>query len=70
MLHHEITPALDIDWVSGDAHMGGMEAALIASRRDLSVVDCISFGSMRQHRVDTAFAFDAHFSEQGFTVLP
>jgi len=43
---------------------------LATGKRKLSVVDCISFIVMRQQQTETAFAFDAHFSEQGFTVVP
>ena len=33
-------------------------------------VDCVSFSVMRRLGVRDAFAFDAHFGEQGFTCLP
>ena len=33
-------------------------------------VDCISFESIRQPGLDTAFTFDLHFHEQGFMVIP
>ena len=38
--------------------------------RQLSLVDCTSFVVMRQIGIDDVFAFDRHFAEQGFTVLP
>ena len=69
-LHDDVTPVLTVDWIAEDSHMRGVEATLFAARRALSVVDCVSFRSMRQHRIDTAFTFDAHFREQGFTVIP
>jgi uncharacterized protein len=69
-LQDEITPALTIDWISEDAHVRGVEATLFAARRGLSVVDCVSFRSMRAHHAATAFTFDDHFREQGFTVIP
>ena len=31
--------------------------------------DCVSFVAMREQHIDTAFAFDEHFAEQGFQVL-
>ncbi|RME55690.1 MAG: VapC toxin family PIN domain ribonuclease, partial [Caldilineae bacterium] len=40
-----------------------------ANRRGLSLVDCTSFVVMQQLGIDTAFAFDNHFKEQGFTLL-
>ena len=42
------------------------------SRRSskLSLVDCSSFHVMSSRMMRTAFAFDPHFREQGFDVLP
>ena len=65
-----LAPVLEIAWVSEAQHTLGMNAALIAGRRKLSVVDCISFLVMQERRVTTAFTFDEHFREQGFTVVP
>ncbi len=46
-----------------------MSALLTAGRRDLSLVDCVSFDSMRRQGVPDAFAFDQDFVEQGFRLL-
>jgi predicted nucleic acid-binding protein len=46
------------------------EMALVASRKKLSVVDCVSFVVMRDSGVSEAFCFDRHFREQGFRTLP
>ena len=35
-----------------------------------SFVDCTSFAIMRAVRLTTAFAFDEHFKQMGFRVLP
>ena len=69
-LHEEVMPLLQVDWVSEERHRSGMEAVLAASRKKLSLVDCVSFQTMRSRRVSTAFCFDAHFKEQGFTTMP
>ena len=37
---------------------------------DLSLVDCISFVTMRTRRVRQAFTFDGHFAEAGFDLVP
>jgi uncharacterized protein len=68
--HDEIAPALAVVWIDADLHRSGVEATLIAARRNLSVVDCISFRVMRLREIDVAFTLDAHFREQGFTVIP
>lgn len=48
---------------------GGAAAIFTANRRQLSLVDYVSFAAMRQFGVNDAFAFDKHFTEPGFTVL-
>ncbi len=44
-------------------------ALLAANRRQLSLVDCVSFVVCRQRQLEQVFAFDTHFSEQGFFCL-
>lgn len=39
-------------------------------RRRPSLTDCLSFETMREFELDTAFAFDEHFIEAGFVVVP
>ena len=46
-----------------------MTALLTANRRQLRLVDCVSFLGMRQLNLKTAFAFDRDFNEQGFETL-
>lgn len=43
---------------------------LAANRRNLSLVDCVSFEVMRDLGVKDVFAFDPHFREHGFTCIP
>jgi uncharacterized protein len=69
-LHEEVMPLLQVDWVTEEQHRSGMEAVLAASRKKLSLVDCMSFQTMRNCGVRTAFSFDAHFREQGFVTKP
>jgi uncharacterized protein len=64
------TRLLGAHWVTRDQHEAALAALLAANRRDLSLVDCASFIVMRELGVETAFAFDPHFAEQGFTVIP
>ncbi len=69
-LHEEVMPLLQVDWVTEEQHRTGMEAVLAAGRKKLSLVDCVSFQTMRNRGVRTAFCFDAHFREQGFATKP
>ena len=69
-LEDNIVPVVAVEWVDPQTHASGVSALLIAGRRDLSLVDCVSFETMRRLGMDTAFTFDRHFSEQGFTTIP
>jgi predicted nucleic acid-binding protein len=69
-LHQDVVPLLQVDWIAEEQHRAGMEAVLAASRKKLSLVDCVSFQTMRARGVKSAFCFDAHFREQGFTIMP
>jgi predicted nucleic acid-binding protein len=66
----DILPALDVHWIGEDEHRHAQNALLASDRRQVSLVDCSSFHVMRTRMVRTAFAFDPHFREQGFEVLP
>lgn len=69
-LDEEVTPLLQVDWVTAERHRAGMDAVLAAARKKLSLVDCVGFQTMRARGVRTAFCFDAHFRERGFTTKP
>ena len=56
----------DNNHVDRDLHQDGIAAVLTANRRQLSLVDCISFEVCRQRSIDRIFTFDPHFWEQGF----
>jgi predicted nucleic acid-binding protein len=66
----DLLPLVQVDWVTPDLHDAAITALLVANRRDLSLVDCVSFELMRRQGITTAFTFDPHFAEQGFEVLP
>jgi predicted nucleic acid-binding protein len=75
----DIFPLCQVHWVSPELHVAAMSALLTAdpsgwasgrSRRHLSLVDCASFEVMRHLGLRAVFAFDQHFSEQGFVCLP
>jgi uncharacterized protein len=66
----DVMPLMHVEWVSEEQHRSAVEAALAASRRKLSVVDCVSFQTMRLQGLRTAFCFDSHFREQGFITRP
>lgn len=47
-LMNEIVPVLQIDWVTPELHETAVEALFASNRRDLSLVDCVSFLTMRR----------------------
>ncbi len=63
-------PLLQVTWIDSSLHDRAMAALLTAGRRDLSLVDCVSFEVMRELGLNTAFAFDEHFRQQGFRCVP
>jgi predicted nucleic acid-binding protein len=66
----ELAPLFHVHWVNHDLHSIAIGVLLAAGRRNLSLVDCTSFELMRRLGIRTAFAFDRHFAEQGFDLLP
>lgn len=66
----DIVPILAIKWVDESIHQSGVTGVLIAYRRELSLVDCVSFDIMRRLGIKRAFVFDRHFEEQGFECIP
>jgi predicted nucleic acid-binding protein len=70
LLNDDVVPVLRVTWVDEGLHRTAMAALLTAHRRDLSLVDCVSFEVMRRLGTERAFAFDRHFRQQGFGLLP
>jgi uncharacterized protein len=66
----DIVPVLRVVWVTPDVHKAAVGARLLAARRALSLVDCVSFEVMRRAGLRSAFAFDSHFAEFGHELLP
>ena len=65
-----IMPLVNVLWVDERTHEAGLNAMLIAGKRTLSLVDCVSFELMRRYSIETAFTFDKHFKQQGFKCVP
>ena len=68
-LETTLVPLITVRWVDADLHSRAIGALLTAGRRNLSLVDCVSFEVMREMDLETVFAFDAHFAEQGFRLV-
>ena len=70
VFHEDIFPLLTIQWIDKSIYQAGIASVLVAARKDLSLVDCVSFEVMRRLGIQTTFTFDKHFKEQGFVCLP
>jgi len=66
----DVVPILRVEFVTPELHAIGMAALLAASKRRLSLVDCISFEIVRSIGLEAVFAFDSHFRAYGFKMLP
>lgn len=65
----DILPLVSIQWVGENDHLLGVSAFLTASRRKLSLVDCVSFVIMRDLGLKDVFCFDKDFEKEGFSCL-
>jgi predicted nucleic acid-binding protein len=70
VLQNDVLPLVQIEWVEETLHRAGVSALLTAGRRQLSLVDCISFEAMRRLGIQRAFTLDQQFSDQGFICTP
>ncbi len=57
-------------WVDERLYREAIAIWTKAQSRQLSLVDCTSFSAMQQRHIRQAFAFDSHFTRQGFEVIP
>jgi predicted nucleic acid-binding protein len=63
----QILEPVALEWVTREDHERAVEALLVADRRNLSLVDCVSFEVMRRLDIRECLTFDQHFAEQGFS---
>lgn len=70
VFQEDIVPVLRIEWIDKTVHQAAMGVMLAVERKNLSLVDCVSFECMRLWGVTTAFTLDKHIKEQGFISLP
>jgi predicted nucleic acid-binding protein len=57
-------------WVDESAHQAGIAALLAGLPSQVSLVDHVSFNTMRELSISRAFAFDADFGAAGFVAIP
>lgn len=64
----DVVPVLTVEFVTSEIHRLGIAALLAASRRNLSLVDCVGFEVMLDSGIKSAFTFDDHFRQYGFSL--
>ena len=69
-LAEHVLPLLSVEWVSETLHRKGIDRLCREDRRDLSLVDCVSFDFMRAQGLREALALDADFASAGYRLLP
>ncbi len=69
-LQSNIVAFLQVEWIAESEHTVSVNNVLVANRRQLSLVDCSCFESMRRLGIEKVFTFDEHFREQGFDIIP
>ena len=58
--------AFDVEWVTVPTHDRAVAWLRQTGRRQVSLVDAVSFVVMRDRRIEVALAFDPHFVQEGF----
>jgi predicted nucleic acid-binding protein len=62
----DLAPLIEVVWVDEVLHEAGLDLLLERRNRKLSLVDTVSFITMRARAIDEAFAYDPRFQEEGF----
>ena len=65
----KILPLLEIIWTDKEWYGRAIQRLLLQGKKDISLVDCLSFEIMESHEISLAFTFDRHFQEMGFTII-
>lgn len=61
-------PLLDVVWVRAELHDRGVDLLQRSNSQTLSLVDTVSFLTIRDLRLRDVFAFDRHFVSEGFAL--
>ena len=64
-MHASLLPLAEIAWIDEGLHRRATAAMFASARREVSLVDWLSFELMRARRIRHAFTFDTHFRETG-----
>ena len=68
--YRDVLGVIDVYWVDEAVHRQAYELWMNLGRRRFSLVDCVSYVTMHQKRIEKVFGFKTNFVEQGFELLP
>ena len=68
--YKDILGVLDVLWVNARTHQLAYELWLNLGRRRLSLVDCVSYITINQLRVEQVFCFKASYADRGYIMVP
>ena len=68
-VREKLAPLLSVVWVDADLHDEALDLMLEMDRREISLVDAVSFAALGQTSVDAVFSFDSHFEREGHELL-
>lgn len=66
----DLIPALTVHFVDDRTHHTAVAAYLAGLQRGHSLVDRVSFETMRGEAITTAFTVDEDFTDEGFATVP
>jgi predicted nucleic acid-binding protein len=64
----KLLPLIDVVWVNNEWYTRAVQRLLIQRKKDVSLVDCLSFEIMEAKDIKLAYTFDKHFEENGFII--
>ena len=62
----KILPLIEVIWVDSEWCARAVQRLFVQGKKELSLVDCLSFEIMESRSISRAFAFDEHFEDAGF----
>lgn len=65
----DVLSPIELVWIDEPVHRVASATFLSSGANGPSLVDCASFEVMRLRTIQTAFAFDRHFTDAGFDML-
>ena len=66
----KVFPLFDVVWADTEWYQKAIQRLIIIGDKQVSLVDCLSFEIMEALEIKTAFSFDTHFEDMGFSLTP